>query len=157
MRKSITRFIAIFLKWAIYIALFVGSIRFFAMLSTVHGKNYPADHFANGHPSIIALLNSELFMGVIFIVTLGVFAFVGKLLWQLHEVAVHKSQHNNSVHTTLVFALSLCGLFINKAYWVAAIVIAFTRWDMIGKALSDVIHLGVHGKSRQSESTSENV
>jgi hypothetical protein len=56
-----------------------------------------------------------------------------------------------------VFALSLCGLFINKAYWVAAIVIAFTRWDMIGKALSDVIHLGVHGKSRQSESPSENV
>jgi hypothetical protein len=142
-------------KWAIYIGLFIVSIRFFALLSTIHGKAYPADHFANGYPTIITLLNSELFMGVIFIVTLSIFAYVGKLLWQLHEIAVHRSEHNNSVHTTLVFALSLCGLFINKAYWVAAIVIAFTRWDVIGQALSDVIHVGVHGKSRSALPVSE--
>ncbi len=156
MLKKITSIVKRLITWAIYIALFVGAIRFFAMLSNIHGKAYPESHFTNGYPSIIGLLNSELFMSVIFIVTLSIFAYVAKLLWQLHEVAVHRSLHNNSAHTTLVFALSLCGLFINKGYWVAAIVIAFTRWDVVGNALSDVIGRGVNGKAVTTDKTEEN-
>ncbi|GEA49978.1 hypothetical protein VIN01S_07820 [Vibrio inusitatus NBRC 102082] len=125
---------------------------FFSTLSNIHGESMPDSEFVDGNPSIINLLNSEIFMGLIFVVTLSIFAYVAYLLWQLHEVAVHESEHRNSAHTTIVFALSLCGLFISKTWWVVAIVIAFTRWDIIGNSLSGVIRRGVEqGKESSAQ------
>ncbi|GLQ71503.1 hypothetical protein GCM10007932_08630 [Vibrio penaeicida] len=83
-------------------------------------------------------------MGVIFCVTISVIVYVLYLLWQLHEVAVHKAQKMSSAHTQIVFALSLCGLFIDKAWWVLAIIIAFTRWDIVSDSLSNIIRKGLH-------------
>ncbi len=41
-----------------------------------------------------------------------------------------------------MFALSLCGLFLHKAWWVLAIIVAFTNWRQIGLAMSNVIRRG---------------
>ncbi len=135
------------LKWltkaALVISGVIGTSLFFSTLSNIHGKEMEASEFVDGNPSIINLLNSEMFMGLIFVVTISIFSYVGYLLWQLHEVAVHESEHRKSAHTNLVFALSLCGLFINKVWWVLAIVIAFARWDVISESLSQIIGKGI--------------
>jgi hypothetical protein len=109
-------------------------------LGAIHGKDLPEEHFSGGIPTIIGLLNSEFFMALIFIITMSAFTYIGYLLWQLHEVAVHKSEASASPQFQLVFALSLCGLFIDKAWWVLAIIISFTSWEHIGQWLSSIIH-----------------
>ncbi|MFD2167551.1 hypothetical protein ACFSJY_14975 [Thalassotalea euphylliae] len=111
----------------------------FSFLGAIHGKTLPESYFSNGYPTIIGLLNSEVFMGLIFLVTLSIFAYVAYLLWQLHEVAVHKAEGAGSPHIQLVFALSLCGLFIDKTWWVLAIIIAFTSWGHIAHSLSRIV------------------
>lgn len=146
-----TALLAIF-KWACYIAVFIGLSKFFSLLSTVHGKEIPAEYFRDGYPSILGLMNSEFFMGLIFMITLTVVGYVIYLLWELHEVAVHKAQKMASQHIQVVFALSLCGLFIDKMWWVLAIVIAFTRWDLIAAQISKIIHVGVHGQDNKVNS-----
>ncbi|HDM8227591.1 TPA: magnesium transporter [Vibrio campbellii] len=142
-------------KWLIKavfaLSCLIGCSLFFSTLSNIHGKDMPASEFVGGNPSIIKLLNSEVFMGVIFVVTISIFSYVGYLFWRLHEVAVHESEHRKSAHTTLVFALSLCGLLISKVWWVLALIIAFTRWDVIGDALSGVIRKGISGPKLTSE------
>ncbi|CAK2059441.1 magnesium transporter [Vibrio crassostreae] len=145
----------VFSKWLIKsIFIVLGAISaslFFSTLSKIHGKDMTAGEFVGGNPSIINLLNSELFMGVIFVVTISIFSYVTYLLWKLHEVAVHESEYRKSAHTNLVFALSLCGLFINKVWWVLAIIIAFTRWDVVADALSLIIRKGVTHNQIESE------
>ncbi|WEM40926.1 magnesium transporter [Photobacterium sp. DA100] len=148
-----------FVKWLVkamfVLSCLVGCSLFFSTLSKIHGKAMPASDFVGGNPTIIKLLNSEVFMGVIFVVTISIFSYVGYLFWRLHEVAVHESEHQKSAHTTLVFALSLCGLMINKVWWVLALIIAFTRWDVIGDALSGVIRKGVSGSRLSSEDSKQ--
>ncbi len=146
---KVWRFVFKLIKIALFLASIAATAKFFSLLSNIHGKEMPAEEFVNGYPTIIKLINSELFMGLIFVITLGIFIYVGKLFWDLHEIAVHESQHKNSAHTTLVFALSLCGLFINKTWWVLAIVIAFTRWDIIGKNMSKIISNGVSKRKEE--------
>ncbi|MEZ9864694.1 magnesium transporter [Vibrio breoganii] len=145
------------LKWLIkaigVLSAAAATSLFFSTLSNIHGKSMPASEFVDGNPSIIKLLNSEIFMGLIFVVTISIFAYVAYLLWQLHQVAVHESEHRNSAHTNVVFALSLCGLFISKTWWVLAIVIAFTRWDIIGNSLSGVIRRGIAQGNASAQET----
>ena len=114
-----------------------------SLMGEIHGKELPASHFSGGTPVILPMLDSELFMGLIFLVTTGFFVYVLYLFWQLHEVAVHKSEAISSVHTQLIFVLSLCGLFIDKTWWVLALVVAFTRWDVIADKISSVISQGI--------------
>jgi hypothetical protein len=138
-------------KSAVIICGFLSLSYMFAQLSTVHGKSLPADYFSQDLPSILGLLNSEFFMGVIFVITLSIITYVLYLLWQLHEVAVHRSQYMQSAQANLVFALSLCGLFIDKLWWVLAIIIAFTNWDAVASAVSKVIHSGIHGNKTSED------
>lgn len=67
-------------------------------------------------------------------------------MWQIHELGVHKAKEHKSAHVQIVFALSLCGLFISKTFWVIALVIALANWKHIGQSLSDVIRRGVQPK-----------
>jgi hypothetical protein len=117
----------------------------FSFLATVHSKDTPESYFSAGPPSIMALLDSEFFMGLIFVITLAIVVYVLYLFWQLHEVAVNKAQAMSSAHTQIVFALSLCGLFIDKAWWVVAIIIAFARWDLVSDRISKIINDGIKG------------
>jgi hypothetical protein len=119
-----------------------------SFLGEIHGKDIPEDYFSGGYPTILVMLNSEIFMGFIFLVTVTLFAYIGYLLWELHEVAVHKEEAKSSGQLQLVFALSLCGLFINKAWWVLAIIIAFTRWNVIADNLSNIIRKGMKGDEK---------
>ncbi|NMP16822.1 magnesium transporter [Thalassotalea sp. Y01] len=114
-----------------------------ASLGAIHGKELPEEYFSTGYPTILKLLDSELFMGLIFLITLSVFAYVGYLLWQLHEIALHKAKRDSSPQIQLVFALSLCGLFIDKTWWVLALIIVFTSWEHIMVRISDIIGKGV--------------
>ncbi|PMG43284.1 magnesium transporter [Shewanella sp. 10N.286.52.B9] len=117
----------------------------FSLLTQIHGKQLPEGYFVNGYPSILTLLDSEFFMGFVFVVTILIICYVLLLFWKLHEVAVHKSEAMSSAHTQIVFALSLCGLFIDKTWWVLAIIIAFGRWDVLSKRLSSIISNGIKG------------
>ncbi|OEF93986.1 hypothetical protein [Vibrio splendidus] len=144
MKKSKT-----LLKWVMFIGSFVSISYLFSLLSTVHGEELPEEYFSNGHPVIIGLLDSEFFMGLIFLVTFTVIAYVFYLLWQLHEIAVHKAEKLKSKQVNLVFALSLCGLFLHKAWWVIAVAIAFTDWVAISAALSTIISRGIKGTKEE--------
>ncbi|MDA7746153.1 magnesium transporter [Psychromonas sp.] len=133
-------------KISLFAGAFIAMSAIFSMMSTVHGKDIPEDYFINGYPTILGLMDSEFFMGLIFMTTISVILYVLYLLWTLHEVAVHKVQKAASQHVQIVFALSLCGLFIDKVWWVLAIIIAFTRWDLIGNKLSEIISHGMNGQ-----------
>ncbi|MGZ9897035.1 magnesium transporter [Shewanella gaetbuli] len=132
------------IKGGAIFSTFILLSQFFKLLSTINGTNIPAGYYSEPMPTILGLLDSEFFMGVIFVITLTVLAYVLYLLWQLHEIAVHKSEKINSHQANLVFALSLCGLFLHKAWWVLAVIIAFTNWHAISNALSKVIHNGIY-------------
>jgi hypothetical protein len=84
-------------------------------------------------------------MGLIFLITTSVFVYVLYLFWELHEVAVHKSEATASIHADLIFVLTMCGLFIDNTWWVLALIIAFTRWDLIADKISLVITKGIKG------------
>ncbi len=152
MVKSTLTFI---LRWTIYIGTLVGASILLSKLGTIHGKDLPEEYFSNGYPTILKLLDSEVFMGFVFFVTIAIVVYVLYLLWQLHEVAVHKAHEMSSAHTQIVFALSLCGLFINKAWWVLAIIIAFTRWDVVSDSISNIIRKGMTPMPTESKSKSE--
>lgn len=141
--RSILNFVLYIVKMVSIFAVIAGSSVALSHLGEIHGKDLPAEHFSNGYPTILKLLDSEIFMGFIFFVTLAVVIYVVYLFWQLHEIAVHKAAKMSSAHTQIVFALSLCGLFISKTWWVLAIIIAFARWDVIGDSISKVIRNGV--------------
>ncbi len=120
--------------------LMLGCAYLLAPLGTINSKDIDLSTFTNApNDTMMVIFNSEYFSGYLFAVTLAVVIFVFYLLWELHEVAVHKAQEKNSTHIQLVFALSLCGLFINKTWWVLAIIIAFANWQHIGASLTDII------------------
>ncbi|OBT09435.1 magnesium transporter [Vibrio sp. UCD-FRSSP16_10] len=149
--RSITLVLSYLLKAAIVFGIVAGASIALSFMGSIHGTDLPPEYFSNGHSSIIKLLDSEVFMGFIFFVTVSVVVYVLYLLWQLHEVAVHKASRMSSAHTQIVFALSLCGLFIDKTWWVLAIIIAFTRWDAIGESFSKVIGNGLsHNKNSKT-------
>lgn len=139
----IVKYIALFIiKAVIAISVLVGSSLALSKLGRIHGKSLPEEYFSGGYPTILRLLDSEIFMGFVFFVTVALIVYVAYLLWQLHEVAVHKAAEMSSAHTQIVFALSLCGLFIDKTWWVLAIIIAFARWDVLANEISNIIRNG---------------
>ncbi len=129
-------------KSTLIVSAFVALSIALGKLGKIHGKDLPESHFTDGYPVILGLLDSEVFMGVIFCVTIAIVVYVIYLFWQLHEVAVHKAKEMSSAHTQIVFALSLCGLFIDKTWWVLAIIIAFTRWDILGNGIVNILRKG---------------
>ena len=149
--RSLQTIFKTLLKAVIGGGIIAGSSIALSKLGTIHGKTLPESYFIDGYPTILKLLDSEVFMGFIFFVTLAVIIYVLYLFWQLHEIAVHKAAEMSSAHTQIVFALSLCGLFINKVWWVLAIIIAFTRWDVIGESISKVIRNGVSKTTGKGE------
>lgn len=139
---------AFFWRWLIRLSLlcvFVAGTMGIGGLSNIHGKELPPEYFYGGASSIMLLLNSELFMGFIFMVTIGLAALVLYLLWELHEVPLHKVQRENRIVIDLVFGLAMAGLILNKAWWVLALIVAFTPWRALGDALSGIISRGIHG------------
>lgn len=149
MQNTLTNIAKFIMKWSFIPCCFVLFSYGFALLTKVHGTDLPSEHFTNGLPVIIGLLDSELFMGVIFVITLCVVGYVIYLLWQLHEIAVHKAEKINSKQANLVFALSLCGLFLHKAWWVLAVAIAFTDWVAISTSISAIIYRGVYKSNEE--------
>ncbi len=144
---------AFFWRWLIRLSLFgvfvAGTIGI-GGLSEIHGKELPPEYFYGGASNIMLLLNSELFMGFIFMVTLGLAALVLYLLWELHEVPLHKVQRENRIVIDLVFGLAMAGLILNKAWWVLALIVAFTPWRALGDAFSGIINRGIHGDATAS-------
>ncbi|HDY8040084.1 TPA: magnesium transporter [Vibrio vulnificus] len=153
--SKITRFVMgtlrFIFKALLVIGTLVGSSLALSKLGAIHGKDLPESYFSHGYPSILRLLDSEISMGFIFFVTVAVLIYVVYLFWRLHEVAVHRASEMSSAHTQLVFALSLCGLFVDKAWWVLAIIIAFARWDVLAKELSNIIRNGVQPRTSVKE------
>jgi hypothetical protein len=115
-----------------------------APIGNINSKDIEMSLFTNTpNETMMLLLNSEYFSGYLFAVTITFVCFVCYLFWQLHEIAVHKEQNNKSIHIQLVSALSLCGLFIHKAWWVVAVIIAFANWKYISASLSQIIRNGL--------------
>lgn len=136
----ISTIVLILLKFTAFMVLMLGGAYLLAPMGHINSKDVDMTLFSNTpNDAMMVLLNSEYFSGYLFSVTIALGLFVVYLLWQLHEVAVHEAQKKKSAHIQLVFALSLCGLFINKVWWVLAIIIAFTNWKHISTTLSQTI------------------
>ncbi|HDY7969202.1 TPA: magnesium transporter, partial [Vibrio vulnificus] len=92
--RKITRFVMgtlrFIFKALLVIGTLVGSSLALSKLGAIHGKDLPESYFSHGYPSILRLLDSEIFMGFIFFVTVAVLIYVVYLFWRLHEVAVHR-------------------------------------------------------------------
>ncbi|MFA0086785.1 magnesium transporter [Vibrio sp. 10N.286.49.C2] len=151
--KNIMRIIMVIakvlIKFTVFmLTMFLGAY-LLAPMGTINSKDVDMGSFTNTpNDAMMMIFNSEYFSGYLFSVTIALAAFVIYLLWRVHEVAVHKAHEKKSSHIQLVFALSLCGLFVHKAWWVLAIIIAFANWEHIGASISRVI-----GNSRGSSST----
>lgn len=154
--KSIFRVIwiicKVLFKFSCFMSLMLCGAYLLAPLGKINSKGIDLSTFTNTpNDTMMVVFNSEYFSGYLFAVTLAVVIFVVYLLWELHEVAVHKAQEKNSTHIQLVFALSLCGLFIHKAWWVLAIIIAFANWKHIGASLTDIIKNGLATRHSRAE------
>jgi len=138
--RVIFTIIKVLLKFFSFMAVMLSGAYLFAPMGTINSKDIDMSLFTNTpNAPMMMIFNSEYFSGYLFSVTLAFVFFVLFLLWELHEVAVHKAQEKKSAHIQLVFALSLCGLFLHKAWWVLAIIIAFANWSHFGASISSVI------------------
>lgn len=118
-----------------------------APMGKIHSKDIDLSQF-NNHPNemMMTFFQTEYFSGYLFSVTMAVVFAAIYGMWQVHELGVHKAKEHKSAHVQIVFALSLCGLFISKTFWVIALVIALANWKHIGQSISDVIRRGVQPK-----------
>ena len=139
----IVTILKVLLKFISFMAVMFGGAYILAPMGAINSKNIDISTFTNApNDTMMVIFNSEYFSGYLFSITIALVLFAVYLLWDLHEVAVHKAQEKKSSHIQLVFALSLCGLFLHKAWWVLAIIIAFANWEHIGASISGVIRDG---------------
>lgn len=142
--KSIVRVIAIIFKvlfkFICFMVVMLCGAYLMAPMGTINSKDIDLSTFSNTpNDAMMMVFNSEYFSGYLFAVTIALVLFIAYLLWELHEVAVHKAEEKKSSHIQLVFALSLCGLFLHKAWWVLAIIIAFANWEHLGASISRIL------------------
>ncbi|MEZ8388165.1 magnesium transporter [Vibrio splendidus] len=137
----------VLIKFCLFMAVMFAGAWALAPLGTIHSKDIDMSQF-NNHPNemMMNFFQMEYFSGYLFSVTMAVVLAGVYGMWQLHELGVHKAKEHKSAHVQIVFALSLCGLFISKTFWVIALVIALANWKHIGQSLSDVIRRGVQPK-----------
>jgi hypothetical protein len=140
----ISRILGVLLRFGGFMALMLSSAWLLAPLGVINSKDIDLAQFSNRPNDLLMnIFQAEMFSGYLFAVTIALTLFLMYLFWQLHEVAVHKAQEKNSTQIQLVFALSLCGLFLHKAWWVFAIIIAFANWKHISTSLSNIISNGI--------------
>jgi hypothetical protein len=145
----ISRILGVLLRFGGFMALMLTSAWLLSPLGVVNSKNLDLSQFSNRPNDIMMnIFQAEMFSGYLFAVTIALTLFLMYLFWQLHEVAVHKAQEINSTQIQLVFALSLCGLFLHKAWWVFAVIIAFANWKHIGSSISAVISNGLSQQNK---------
>ncbi|WP_153915845.1 magnesium transporter [Shewanella sp. TC10] len=138
--SKLATILMVLIKFMSFMALMLGGAYLLAPMGLINSKDIDMSLFTNTpNDTMMILFNSEYFSGYLFSVTITLVIFVIYLLWSLHEVAVHRAEKMRSSHVQLVFALSLCGLFIHKAWWVLAIIIAFANWSEIGESISNVL------------------
>ncbi|MGR5133603.1 magnesium transporter [Vibrio alfacsensis] len=138
--RVIYAILMVLIKFSLFMILMLFGAYLLAPIGTINSKDIDMNLFTNTpNDTMMVILNSEHFSGYLFSVTIALAIFILYLLWQIHEVAVHRAQEKRSSHIQLVFALSLCGLFLHKAWWVLALIIAFANWEHIGNSLSNII------------------
>ncbi|RPF09814.1 hypothetical protein EDB14_0885 [Vibrio crassostreae] len=144
----------VLIKFCLFMALMLAGAWALAPMGKIHSKDIDLSQF-NNHPNemMMNFFQTEFFSGYLFSVTLAVVLAAIYGMWQVHELGVHKAKEHKSAHVQIVFALSLCGLFISKTFWVIALVIALANWKHIGQSISDVIRRGIQPKSSDSESS----
>lgn len=145
--QKIWAIVMVLVKFCLFMAVMFAGAWALAPLGTIHSKDIDMSQF-NNHPNemMMNFFQMEYFSGYLFSVTIAVVLAGVYGMWQLHELGVHKAKEHKSAHVQIVFALSLCGLFISKTFWVIALVIALANWKHIGQSLSDVIRRGVQPK-----------
>lgn len=142
----------VLLKFLAFMSVMLGGAYLLAPMGKINSKDIDLTTFTNTpNETMMIIFNSEYFSGYLFAVTIALVLFIVYLFWELHEVAVHKAQEKKSAHIQLVFALSLCGLFLHKAWWVLAIIIAFTNWRHVGTSISSVIQNGFSRNNKNNE------
>ncbi|MFA0115090.1 magnesium transporter [Vibrio sp. 10N.261.46.E11] len=149
--QKIWAVVMVLIKFCLFMAVMFAGAWALAPLGTIHSKDIDMSQF-NNHPNemMMNFFQMESFSGYLFSVTIAVVLAVVYGMWQLHELGVHKAKEHKSAHVQIVFALSLCGLFISKTFWVIALVIALANWKHIGQSLSDVIRRGVQPKQEST-------
>ncbi|MGR5119325.1 magnesium transporter [Vibrio astriarenae] len=136
MLKKIQSFLISLVKKVLFVAACFALGWFFQLGAEINGKEIPEEYFySGGYPAPIALMNAEWFIGFASVLTLLMIVYLLKLAWELHEIAVHKAEKTMAAHVTLVSALTMLGLFIDKTWWILAIIIAFTNWSALGESI----------------------
>ncbi|MGS0724808.1 magnesium transporter [Shewanella sp. 0m-11] len=154
--SKIATILLVLTKFLSFMALMLCGAYLLAPMGVINSKDIDMSLFTNTpNDTMMVIFNSEYFSGYLFSVTIALVVFILYLLWSLHEVAVHRAEKKHSSHVQLVFALSLCGLFIHKAWWVLAIIIAFANWSQIGEALSSVIRNSRNKSNELKANTNE--
>lgn len=145
--QKIGAVVMVLVKFCLFMALMLAGAWALAPMGKIHSKDIDLSQF-NNHPNemMMTFFQTEFFSGYLFSVTMAVVLAAIYGMWQIHELGVHKAKEHKSAHVQIVFALSLCGLFISKTFWVIALVIALANWKHIGQSISDVIRRGVQPK-----------
>ena len=151
------RILGVLIRFVLFMAVMLTGAWLLAPFGTINSKDIDLSQF-NNHPNemMMNFFQTEMFSGYLFAVTIAFVLFAIYLFWQLHEVAVHKAQERRSTQIQLVFALSLCGLFLHKGWWVIAIIIAFANWSHIAESMSGIIRNALNKTSEcrsKAEST----
>lgn len=134
----------VLLKFSAFMVTMLAGAWVLAPLGTIHSQDIDLSQF-NHHPNpmMMNFFQTEFFSGYLFAVTIALVLAVIYGSWRLHELGVHKAEESKNPQVHVVFALSLCGLFISKTFWVIALVIAFTNWASIGNGISNIIQRGI--------------
>ncbi|MBW3695173.1 Mg2+ and Co2+ transporter [Vibrio sp. T187] len=81
-------------------------------------------------PSVYQLLDTPIFMWVIALSTIALFAWVLNRLWFIHSIPKSKAKELNLGQSKLVFWLCILGIAW-KPLWVAAVLAIVTDWDKV--------------------------
>lgn len=88
----------VLVKFTCFMLVMLGGAYLLAPMGTINSKDIDMSIYSNTpNHTMMVLFNSEYFSGYLFAVTIALVGFVAYLLWELHEVAVHKA-HEKKVH-----------------------------------------------------------
>jgi ABC-type iron transport system FetAB permease component len=130
-----------------YFFIFCFLVWLVAQLCHIHSKDLiNEDNLSPENiPSILGLLQTEYFMSFVFVVTIGIYVLIAAILWNFHEIPLHRVEKSNPLLMKVVFGLGMCGILFDKHYWVVALVIAFMPWQWVADHVSHMIWRGVSG------------
>ncbi len=81
-------------------------------------------------PSVYKLLESEILMWFVVLVTVAIISWALAKLWHIHSIPKHLAKEKGLAQAKLIFWLCILGLAW-KPLWVLAVLAIVTDWDKV--------------------------